>query len=72
MYAVDEAEARLGNLKDASNANTPCKDSDDDEPIFGPDAKMRRLLEDQEDVVRQAASKMNNRFKGKSALKITT
>jgi hypothetical protein len=40
--AVDEAEARLG--KDASNANTPCKDSDDDEPTFGPDAKMRRLL----------------------------
>jgi hypothetical protein len=33
---------------------------------------MRRLLEDQEDVVRQAAAKMNNRFKGKSALKATT
>jgi hypothetical protein len=33
---------------------------------------MRLLLEDQEDVVRQAASKMNNRFMGKSALKITT
>jgi hypothetical protein len=68
--AVDEAEARLG--KDASNANTQIEDSDDDEPIFGPEADMRRLLNDQEDVVRQAAAKMNNRFKGKSALKITT
>jgi len=40
--AVDEAEARLG--KDASNANTQIEDSDDDEPIFGPEADMRRLL----------------------------
>ncbi len=47
--AVDEAEARLG--KDASNANTQIEDSDDDEPIFGPEADMRRLLNDQEDVV---------------------
>ncbi len=54
------------------HANTPCKDSDDNELIFEPDANMRRLLKDQEDVVRQAAAKMNNRFKGKSALKITT
>ena len=68
--AVDEAEARLG--KDASNANTQIEDSDDDEPIFGPEADMRRLLNDQEDVVRQAAAKTNNRFKGKSTLKITT
>jgi hypothetical protein len=63
--AVDEAEARLG--KEASNSNTPCKDSD-----YEPVPKMRRLLEAQEDVVRQAAQKMRNRFKGKSALKITT
>ena len=86
--AVDEAEARLG--KDASNANTQIEDSDDDEPIFRPEADMRRLLNgaylrpplepsdirrllnDQEDVVRQAAAKTNNRFKGKSTLKITT
>jgi hypothetical protein len=68
--AVDEAEARLG--KDASNANTQIEDSDDDEPIFGPEADIRRLLNDQEDVVRQAAAKTNNRFKGKSTLKITT
>jgi hypothetical protein len=67
--AVDEAEARLG--KEASNSNTPCKDSDY-EPMFEPVPKMRRLLEAQEDVVRQSAQKMKNRFKGKSALKITT
>jgi len=68
--AVDEAEARLG--KDASNAKTQIEDSDDDEPILGPEADIRRLLNDQEDVVRQAAAKTNNRFKGKSTLKIRT